>query len=31
LLDKARQKILNHIKCDTWEDLLVLSRTIIGQ
>jgi len=21
LLDKARQKILNHIKCDTWEDL----------
>jgi hypothetical protein len=30
LLDKSRQKILNHIKCDTWEDLLVLSRTIIG-
>ncbi|KIM71984.1 hypothetical protein PILCRDRAFT_746965 [Piloderma croceum F 1598] len=21
LLDKTRQKILNHIKCDTWEDL----------
>ncbi|KIM80205.1 hypothetical protein PILCRDRAFT_9756 [Piloderma croceum F 1598] len=21
LLEKARQKILNHIKCDTWEDL----------
>ncbi|KIM73213.1 hypothetical protein PILCRDRAFT_829303 [Piloderma croceum F 1598] len=21
LLDKARQKIINHIECDTWEDL----------